>query len=99
MTGKKSEERRIVWWNLIILLLMIVLSFLLINAEVEPLFYGLVAALFICLGVFIKRAYIFIGILILVLVLVFIVKDGFFADSADENGSSFNFNFFINRNK
>ena len=99
MIGKKSEERPIVWWNLITLLLMIVLSFLLINAEVGSLFYGLVAALFICLGVFIKRAYIVIGILILVLVLVFIVKDGFFADSADENGSSFNFNFFINSNK
>ena len=99
MIGKKSEERRIVWWNLIILLLMMFLSFLLVNAEVGPLFYGLVAALFICLGVFIKRAYIFIGIMILVLVLVFIVKDGFFADSADENGSSFNFNFFINSNK
>ena len=99
MIGKKSEERRIVWWNLITLLLMMFLSFLLVNAEVGPLFYGLVAALFICLGVFIKRAYIFIGIMILVLVLVFIVKDGFFADSADENGGSFNFNFFINSNK
>ena len=31
--------------------------------------------------------------------LVFVVKDGFFADSADENGGSFNFNFFINSNK
>ena len=99
MIGKKSEERRIVWWNLITLLLMMFLSFLLVNAEVGPLFYGLVAALFICLGVFIKRAYTFIGIMILALVLVFIVKDGFFADSADENGGSFNFNFFINSNK
>ena len=99
MIGKKSEERPVVWWNLITLLLMMFLSFLLINAETGPLFYGFVAALFICLGVFIKRAYIFIGIMILVLVLVFIVKDGFFADSADENGGSFNFNFFINSNK
>ena len=99
MIGKKSEERPVVWWNLITLLLMMFLSFLLINAETGPLFYGFVAALFICLGVFIKRAYIFIGIMSLVLVLVFIVKDGFFADSADENGGSFNFNFFINSNK
>ena len=74
-------------------------SFLLINAEAGPLFYGLAAALFLCLGIFIKRAYVFLGILILVLVLVFIVKDGFFADSAGENGGSFNFNFFINSNK
>lgn len=99
MIGKKSEERRIVWWNLITLLLMTVLSFVLINSEVGPLFYGIVAALFLCLGIFIKRAYIFIGIMILVLVLVFIVKDGFFGTSADENSGSFNFNFFINSNK
>ena len=98
MSGKKSEERRIVWWNLAILLLMTVLSFMLINAEAGPLFYGLAAALFLCLGIFIKRAYVFLGILILVLVLVFVVKDGFFADSAGENGGSFNFNFFINSN-
>lgn len=99
MTGKKSEERRIVWWNLITLFLMMFLSFLLINAEAGPLFYWLAAALFLCLGIFIKRTYVFLGILILVLVLVFIVKDGFFADSAGENGGSFNFNFFINSNK
>ena len=99
MIGKKSEERQLVWWNLIILLLMTVLSFVLINAEGGPLFYGLAAALFLCLGIFIKRTYVFLGILILVLVIVFIVKDGFFGTSADENGGSFNFNFFINSNK
>ncbi|MBR4531156.1 hypothetical protein IKO70_01945 [bacterium] len=99
MIGKKSEERQIVWWNLITLLLMTVLSFVLINSEVGPLFYGIVAALFLCLGIFIKRTYVFLGILILVLVLVFVVKDGFFGTSADENSGSFNFNFFINSNK
>ena len=99
MIGKKSEERQIVWWNLIVLLLMTVLSFVLINAEVGPVFYVLAASLFLCLGIFIKRTYVFLGILILVLVIVFIVKDGFFGDPADENGSSFNFDFFINSNK
>ena len=99
MIGKKSEERRIVWWNLAILLLMTVLSFMLVNAEAAPFCYWLAAALFLCLGIFIKRTYIFLGILILVLVLVFVVKDGFFADSVDENGGSFNFNFFINSNR
>ena len=99
MTGKKSEERQIVWWNLIILFLMMVLSFVLINAEAGPLFYWLAAALFLCLGIFIKRTYVFLGILILVLVLVFVVKDGFFGTSDTENGGSFNFNFFINSNK
>ncbi|MBO7126304.1 hypothetical protein J6W78_02015 [bacterium] len=99
MIGKKSEERQIVWWNLIILLLMTVLSFVLINAESGPLFYGLAAALFLCLGIFIKRTYVFLGILIMVLVIVFVVKDGFFGTFADENGGSFNFNFFINSNK
>ena len=98
MIGKKSEERQIVWWNLIILLLMTVLSFVLINAESGPLFYGLAAALFLCLGIFIKRTYVFLGILIMVLVIVFVVKDGFFGTFADENGGSFNFNFFINSN-
>lgn len=99
MIGKKSEERQIVWWNLIVLLLMTVLSFVLINAEAGPVFYVLAAALFLCLGIFIRRTYVFLGILILVLVLVFIVKDGFFGTSDAENGSSFNFNFFINSNK
>ena len=99
MIGKKSEERQILWWNLIILLLMTVLSFVLINAESGPLFYGLAAALFLCLGIFIKRTYVFLGILIMVLVIVFVVKDGFFGTFADENGGSFNFNFFINSNK
>ncbi len=99
MIGKKSEKRQIIWWNLITLLLMTLLSFALINAEPGPLFYWITAALFLCLGMFIKRAYIFLGIMILVLVFVFIVKDGFFGISDDENGSSFNFNFFINSNK
>ena len=98
MIGKKSEERQIVWWNLITFLLMTGFSFALINTEEGPLFYGIVAALFLCVGIFIKRAYVFIGILIVVLVLVFITRDGFFSNSSDENGGSFNFNFFINSN-
>jgi len=99
MIGKKSEKRQIVWWNLLTMLAMTVLSFVLINAETGPFFYGIAAALFLCVGILIKRAYVFIGIMILVMVLVFIIKDGFFGTFYDENGGSFNFNFFINSNK
>ena len=99
MTGKKSEGRRIIWWNLIVLLLMTTLSFVLINAEAEPLFYGIVAALFLCLGIFIKRTYVFLGILIVVLSLVLIMQGDFFGIFSDGNFGGFNFNFFINSNK
>mgnify|MGYP003371635591 CR=1 FL=1 len=99
MFGKKSEERRIVWWNLLAMTLMTVLSFALVNAEGEPFFFGLVAVLFLCVGVLIKRPYVFIGIMILTIVLVFIVKDGFFGILSDGNDNIFNFNFFINSNK
>ena len=98
MIRKKSEERRIIWWNLLTLFAIIGFSFALINAEGGAFFYVIAAALFLCVGIFIKRTYFFLGILILTVVLVFIVKDGFLGDSADENGSSFNFNFFINSN-
>ena len=98
MIREKSEERRIFWWNLFSMFAMVGFSFALINAEGGSLFYVLVAALFLCTGVFIKRTYVFLGILILVLVLVFISKDGFFGNSADENGAVFDFHFFINSN-
>ena len=97
MIWKKSEERRIVWWNLLSLLAMTGLSFALINAEESFLFYALLSALFICVGIFIKRPYVFLGILIFVLVFVFIAKDGFFGIFS-EGGSGFNFDFFINSN-
>lgn len=99
MIRKKSEERQIIWWNLLTMLAMTGLSFALINAEGGAVFYGLAAALFLCVGIFIKRAYVFLGIMILVLVVVFITKDGFFGTDGDENGGSFNFNFFINSNR
>ena len=98
MIRKKHEIRQIIWWNLLTMCAMIGLSFALVNAEAGAIFYGIAAALFLCVGIFIKRAYFFLGILILALVLVFIVKDGFLGDSSDENGGSFNFNFFINSN-
>lgn len=93
---KKNEERQIVWWNLLTMLAMVGLSFALINAEGKALFYALIAALFLCVGIFIKRAYIFLGIMIFVLVLVFITKDGLFSSQDDENSSVFDFHFFIN---
>lgn len=95
----KSEKRRVVWWNLITLLAMTGLSFALINVEEGFMFYAIISALFLCVGIFIKRPYLFLGIMIFVLVLVFIVRDGFLASSDDENGTGFNFNFFINSNK
>lgn len=98
MIWKKSEERRIVWWNLLSLLAMTGLSFALINAEESFLFYALLSALFICVGIFIKRPYVFLGILIFVLVFVFIAKDGFFGIFSDGSGGGFNFDFFINSN-
>ena len=97
MIGKKNEKRQIVWWNLLSMLAMTWLSFMLVNAEGGFLFYGMIAALFICVGIFIKRAYVFFGIMILMLVFVFIVKDGFFGSFSGENGG-FDFNFFINSN-
>ena len=99
MIWKKSEERRIVWWNLITLLAMTGLSFALINAEEGIMFYAIISALFLCVGIFVKRPYVFLGIMIFVLVLIFIVRDGFTSSQADENGTGFNFNFFINSNK
>lgn len=98
MIVKKSEKRQIVWWNLLTMIAMTGLSFALVNAEGSFLFYGIIAALFVCVGIFIKRAYVFIGIMILMLVFVFIVKDGFFGTFSDDAGGGFNFNFFINSN-
>ena len=66
MIRKKSEKRQIIWWNLLTMLAMAGLSFALINTEEGALFYGLIAALFLCVGIFIKRAYVFLGIMILV---------------------------------
>ena len=98
MIGKKSEKRQIVWWNLLTMLVMTWLSFSLVNTEGGFMFYGIIAALFLCVGILIKRAYVFLGIMILMLVFVFVVRDGFLGGSPDGNGSSFNFNFFINSN-
>lgn len=97
MIGKKSEERQIVWWNIITMLTMIGLSFALINAEGDALFYGITIALFLCVGIFVKRPYAFFSIMIIVLVFV-IAKEALFSILFDESDAFFNFNFFINSN-
>ena len=97
MIGKKSEERRIVWWNIITMLTMVGLSFALINAEGDNLFYAITVALFLCVGIFVKRPYAFFSIMIIVLVFI-IAKEALFGILFDENSALFNFNFFINSN-
>ena len=98
MIWKRSGERRIIWWNLLTMFTVAGLSFALINTEEGLLFYVLISLLFLCVGIFVKRPYVFLGIMIFVLVFVFIVRDGFLGGSPDENGSSFHFDFFMNRN-
>ena len=76
---------------------MVWLSFAIVNAGEDFLFYGMTALLFFVSGLLIKRAYIFFGILVLAFVFVFLVKDvmpGIFSD-----GTGSILDFFINSNK
>ncbi|MBP5201419.1 hypothetical protein J6253_01645 [bacterium] len=98
MIRKESEERQIIWWNLITMLAMIGFSFALINAEEGTLFYVIAAVLFLCVGIFVKRPYVFFSIMLVVIVL-WAAKEALFSILLDETDTIFNFDFFINSNK
>lgn len=101
MTREKNGHRRILWWNFINLSVILTLSIVLLNADfnAQAVFYVTVSVLFLFSGIFIKRAYVFIGILIFALVFIFIAKDLIISSASEEENSGFNFNFFINSNK
>ncbi|MBO4699724.1 hypothetical protein J5690_08980 [bacterium] len=101
MTRENKGGRKIIWWNTIKLLIILVLSFVLLNSGFRDsrFFYATVSALFLFSGIFLKRAYIFLGILILTLAFIFIAKDVIIPNTSEDGNSTFDFNFFINSDK
>lgn len=89
MTQKKNRKK-IFLWNTINLLIIIVISIILLNngAGDARILYTLVSSLFLFSGIFLKKTYTFLGIMIFILAFVFILED-----------SAFNLDFFINSNK
>ena len=88
MQQKKNSTEPACWKTVNWLILLLISIFLQSGVQGIEL-YAAVSLLFIFAGIFLKRTYIFWGILIFVFVLVFIVKDSFDSDY---------FNFFINNN-
>ncbi len=99
MTQEKSKKRRVICWNIISLLILLAVSAFVLNGAQGVQLYSALALIFILSGIFLKRTYIFAGILIFVIVLVFTVKDSFGTNESGSENNSFNFNFFINGNK
>lgn len=89
MTQKKNKKR-IIFWNTLNLLIIILISIVLLNNGTSNarILYTLASSLFLFSGIFLKKTYTFLGIMIFILAFVFILKD-----------SAFNLDFFINSNK
>ena len=101
MTSEKNSKKRIIWWNSINLLIILILSITLLKSDFgDPFhFYGLVAAIFIFSGIFIKRTFVFWWILFLTMLCIFIAKDVIISDNPDDEGKIFDLKSFINSNK
>lgn len=84
MISKKSGK--IIWLSIVNLLILFSVSIFVLNGAQGAALYSAVAALFFFSGVFLKRAYVFTGILVLVVVTAFIVQVDIFET----------INFFIN---
>ena len=89
MTQKKNRKRKICW-NTLNLLTITAISVFLLNKGTDSaaVLYALASSLFLFSGIFLKKTYTFLGIMIFILAFVFILKD-----------SAFNLDFFINSNK
>jgi len=83
---KTKSTDKPVYWNIINLLILSAVSVFILNGAQNTALYAAVALLFFFSGIFLKRAYIFTGILILVAVTAFIVQGDIFESV----------NFFIN---
>lgn len=95
MQQKKNSKEPAHWKTINWLILLLISVFLLSGVQGIEL-YSAVSLLFIFAGIFLRRTYIFLGILIFVFVLVFTVKDSFGSSETDGGNSDFYLNFFIN---
>lgn len=77
MKKAKSTDKP-VYWNIINLLILSAVSVFILNGAQNAALYAAAALLFFFSGIFLKRAYIFTGILILVAVTAFIVQGDIF---------------------
>lgn len=84
--AKKKNTKKPLLWNVINILILFAISVFILNGAEGSALYAAVAALFFFSGIFLKRAYIFAGILILVAVTAFVVQGDIFES----------INFFIN---
>ena len=76
--AKKKITAKPLYWNIIKLLILLAVSIFILNGAEGAALYSAVALLFFFSGIFLKRAYIFAGILILVAATAFIVQGDIF---------------------